>query len=289
MSVNGGVHFVETRNAYAPGETVEALSGISAGTAGLPLFPTAGVASQAYGNKNHWRYYTLGLSLNPYSKVSFDVGWTLLGQRIEANTCMPISGTTGTTIFLGTGITAPSGCNSVVPPASTARNLVLDYQENTHSGYVNISYEPVKRVTLNVGYEITGDNGHTNWLRADNGTQVLVVGDVFGNAPFLAGNNPGGLIPCPANAPQVGTVSGAPTCAFAGPFPAQPIGPQAINWHKAHLGVAFDVAKGVQFKGLWSYYDYNAKDENPGLATLNVVAPRDFHANVGTLSLKYTF
>jgi hypothetical protein len=55
------------------------------------------------------------------------------------------------------------------------------------------------------------------------------------------------------------------------------------------LGVAFDVAKGVQFKGLWNYYDYNAKDENPGLATLNVVAPRDFHANVGTLSLKYTF
>jgi hypothetical protein len=288
MSINGGLHFVETRNDFGPGEVVEALSGISSGTAGLPLFPTTGVVLPVYGHKDHWRYYTLGLSLNSKSKVTFDLGWTLLNQHIVANTCMPISGTTGTAggIFTGTGITAPSGCNSVVPPASTARNLVLDYLEKTNSGYANLSFRPVKRVTLSVGYEVTGDNGQNNWLRADNGAQVLVVGDVFGNAPLLAGSNPRGLA-CPANAPQVGTVSGAPTCAFAGPFPDQPIGSQAINWHKAHLGIAFDLTKAVQFKGLWSYYDYNAKDEDP--AQLTVTAPRDFHANVGTISLKYSF
>jgi hypothetical protein len=78
-------------------------------------------------------------------------------------------------------------------------------------------------------------------------------------------------------------------CAYPGPFADQPLGPQAINWHKAHLGIAFDVAKGVQFKGLWNYYDYNSKDEVPSLSLLRVTAPRDFHANVGTVSLKYTF
>jgi hypothetical protein len=78
-------------------------------------------------------------------------------------------------------------------------------------------------------------------------------------------------------------------CACPGPFADQPLGPQAINWHKAHFGIAFDVAKGVQFKGLWNYYDYNSKDEVPSLSLLRVTAPRDFHANVGTVSLKYTF
>lgn len=67
------------------------------------------------------------------------------------------------------------------------------------------------------------------------------------------------------------------------------MGPQAINWHKANLGIAIDVAKGVQFRGQWSYYDYNSKDEIPSLALLRVTAPRDFHANVGTISLKYSF
>ncbi|MGZ4837512.1 MAG: hypothetical protein ACXVZR_03110 [Terriglobales bacterium] len=293
ISLNGGVHFVETRNGYGTGETIDQnVSGNTCTTATNPnclLFPTTGVTIPPYGNKNHWRYYTLGVSVNPTSKTTFDIGWTLLDQDIKANTCMPISNTTivpATTpvgIFSGT-VTAPSGCQS----NSIARNVLLDYQETTNTAYANISFEPVKRVTLNLGYEITGDNGHTNWLRADSGSQLLVVGDAFGNAPFLPGSNPAGL-PCPANAPQVGTSGGAPTCAFVGPFPDQPIGPQAINWHKAHVGLAFEVAKGVQFKGLWSYYDYNSKDHSDALILLRVTQPRDFHANVGTLSLKYSF
>jgi hypothetical protein len=293
VSLNGGLHFVESRNGYGTGETIDTgVSGNTCVTATNPnclLFPSTGVVTPPYGNKNHWRYYTLGLSLTPKSKFTFDIGWTLLDQDINANTCMPISNTTivpATTpvgIFSGT-VTAPAGCLS----NATARNLFLDYQETTNSGYTNISYQPVKRVTLNVGYEITEDNGHTRWMRADNGTELMVVGDAFGNAPFLPGSNPAGL-PCPANAPQVGTSGGAPTCAFVGPFPDQPLGPQAINWHKAHAGFSFQVVKGVEFKGLWSYYDYNSKDHSPALAQLQVTQPRDFHANVGTISLKYTF
>ena len=159
------------------------------------------------------------------------------------------------------------------------RALLLAYQENTHTGYTNLSYHPVRRVTLIAGYELTTDNGSTNWLRADNLLPLQVVGDVYGNSPPLAGNP---ISPCPGAAVATG-------CVFAGPFPAQPLGPQAFNWHKINAGISYEVVKGITFKGLWSYYDYNAKDENPGLALLTVVAPREFHANVGTVSLKYTF
>jgi opacity protein-like surface antigen len=136
-----------------------------------------------------------------------------------------------------------------------------------------------KRVTLNLGYEITTDNGRTNWLRSDDGSSLMVVGDIYGNSPPLAGNP---ITPCPGASTTTG-------CIFPGPFPDQPLGPQAINWHKMLAGVAIDVTRGVQFKGTWNYYDYNSKDEVPSLSLLQVTAPRDFHANVGTLSLKYSF
>jgi len=275
-SVNGGVHFVETRNDFASNQVVDgAVSGIIPGSAGSPLIP-AGFVSSAYGHKDHWRYYTLGTSLNPSAKLTFDMGWTLLDQNINSATCMPISATAG--VFSGVPpapTSPPATCNN----GTVARALRLDYQETTNSGYANLIYQPVKRVNLSLGYEITGDNGRTNWVRLDNGLPLQVVGDIYGNSPPLAGNP---ITPCPGAAVATG-------CVFNGPFPDQPLGPQAINWHKGHAGVTLDFAKGLQFKGMWSYYDYNSKDEIPSLVLLRVTAPRDFHANVETISLKYSF
>ncbi|MBZ5646383.1 MAG: hypothetical protein LAN37_04070 [Acidobacteriia bacterium] len=259
VSINGGLHFVESRNAFAQSDTV-------AGT-NNPLFPTGVVP--VYGHKDHWRYYTLGTTMNPNSKLTFDFGWTYLDQDIKAATCMPVPANAFP------GLTPPSVCAN----GNTARALVLAYQETTNSAYTNISYQPVKRLTLSAGYEFTGDNGKTDWLRIDTGMPLLVVGDIYGNSPPLAGNP---ITPCPGAAVAAG-------CVFPGPFPDQPLGPQAINWHKAHLGVAIDVAKGVQFKGLWDYYDYNSKDHPDSLVLLRVTTLRDFHANVGTVSLKYSF
>ena len=277
MSVNGGMHFVESHNSFAPSETVENTT--------TSLFPAAGVLGPFYGHKDHWRYYTLGLSLNPNSKFTFDLGWTLLDQHIESTTCMPLAATSfapaGST---PAGLTAPTAANACAT-GTQSWALLLDYLERTNSGYANISYRPVKHVTLTLGYDVTGDNGRTNWLRPDTGASLQVMGDVFGNVPPIAGNS----VACTAGT-QVKSAAGVNVgCAYPGPFADQPLGPQAINWHKAHLGIAFDVAKGVQFKGLWNYYDYNSKDEVPALALLRVTTPRDFHANVGTISLKYTF
>ncbi len=271
-SLNAGVHFVETRNPFAGSETIDNISG--AGNLGTALFPAAFVPFE-YGHKDHWRSYTLGVTLNPNSKLTFDLGWTLLDQNIRSASCMPLS--TATVFFgvLPAETSPPAACNN----ATTARALLLAYQEYTNTGYMNLSYHPVKRVTLSLGYEVTGDSGSTNWLRADNGLPLQVVGDIYGNSPPLAGNP---ITPCPGASVATG-------CVFAGPFPDQPLGPQALNWHKFNTGIAYEVVKGITFKGLWSYYDYNAKDQNPGLADLTVVAPRDFHANVGTVSLKYVF
>ena len=278
VSINGGVHFVETRNDFATSATLENTS--------TPVFPTSGVLGPFYGHKDHWRYYTLGTSLNPNSKFTFDFGWTLLDQDINSAACMPLASTSfapaGST---PAGLTAPTAAYACAAGTQDWA-LLLRYQETTNSGYTNITYQPVKRVTLSLGYDVTGDNGRTNWLRPDTGAPLQVVGDVFGNVPALAGN----AVTCPSGITQVKSAAGANIgCAFAGPFADQPLGPQAINWHKAHVGIDFDVVKGVQFRGLWSYYDYNSKDEVPSLVLLNVTAPRDFHANVATISLKYSF
>jgi hypothetical protein len=276
-SVNGGLHFVETRNDFAPADT-------TANTT-TPVFTPGGVLGPFYGHTDHWRYYTLGMSVSPNPKFTFDFGWTMLDQDIKSLTCMPLASTSfapaGST---PAGLTVPSTAFDCAT-GTQSWALLLNYQETTHSGYTNITYRPVKHVTLTLGYDITGDNGRTNWLRPDTGASLQVMGDVFGNVPPIAGNS----VTCTAGT-QVKSSAGVNVgCAYPGPFADQPLGPQAINWHKAHFGIAFDVAKGVQFKGLWNYYDYNSKDEVPALALLRVTTPRDFHANVGTISLKYTF
>ncbi len=89
-SVNGGVHFIETRNDFA--ESVNA----SFNPANPNLFPTTGANTvpPAYGHKDHWRYYTLGASLHPDRWVGFDFGWTYLDQQINSATCVPSTGLT---------------------------------------------------------------------------------------------------------------------------------------------------------------------------------------------------
>ncbi len=278
-SVHAGAHFVESRNDFGAGELIEGTT--------TPLFP-ATFFPTPYGNKNHWRYYTLGTTLTPYDKLTIDFGWTLQDQSIVSATCMPLP-----TIAFGVanplGTPTPLNCNNtptgtITWSTSYPRALNLNYEETTNSGYVNISYRPVKRVTLELGYDLTADNGRTTWLRGDSGQPLLVVGDSYGNVPYITPN----LLGCPAGISTI-AVTGGNACLWPGPFPDQPLGPQAMNWHKAYLGVGVEVVKGVEFKGLWSYYDYNSKDEVPSLSLLRVTLPRDFHANVGTLSLKYSF
>jgi len=266
-SVSGSIHLVETRNDLS--ESVNA-SNPSALTPPNPnLFPTTEGVPAAYGHKDHWRYYSLGTSLNPNKMIGFDFGWTYLDQLINSATCVP---STGLTVQL-----VPALCNGF---NTGGLPLIQDYQERTNTGFVNLVVRPVHRVALNVGYELTSTAGHNRWLLPGgvDGTGILMMtSDIYGNSPPLVGNP---ISPCPAAATAV---TGG--CGFPGPFPDAPLS-QALNWHKPSLGISVGVAKNVTFKGNYAYFDYDEK-EAQGLPL--VTLPRNFHANTGTVSLKYAF
>jgi hypothetical protein len=264
-TLNGGVHFIETRNDFA--ERANA----SVNPLNPNLFPTTGASTVpgAYGHKDHWRYYTFGTNLAPNRRFAFDFGWTYLDQLINSATCVP---STGLTVQV-----TPAFCNGF---QAGGLPLIQDYQERTNSGYITLTVRPVHRVALSAGYEITSTAGHNHWLLpggSDGSGVLLMTSDVFGNSPPLVGNP---ISPCPAASTAV---TGG--CAFVGPFPDAPLS-QALNWHKPTAGLAIDIAKNVTFKGNYAYFGYNEK-ETQGLPL--VTLPRNFHANTGTVSLRYAF
>lgn len=68
--------------------------------------------------------------------------------------------------------------------------------------------------------------------------------------------------------------------------PNQVTGPLRFNYHTPSASLFVDITKHVVFRGAWNYYDYNEKGDTPPDPTGFL---RDFHANVGTLALRYTF
>ena len=297
-TLNGAVHIVESRNDFAT-----AVGGTNPAT-GLPapianLFPTVQIPgyAPAYGHKDHYRYYTWGVTLTPNSRFSSTFGLTYQDQLILSASCVPmptatVAGVTtlainpvtatGTASPLVTSGADPSGlCPTAEfnfattavafnePNISGGIPLTLHYHESTTSFFLNMSYKPNKRLTLLAGYDFTSDNGTNLWLRADPGHV---------NQPLLYAVDPLYNIVAPGAANAVGVA--------LGPNPLVPSGTQDFFWHKPHAGLAVLVAKGVVLNGLWSYYDYAEKYGGFDPAFLQ---PRDFHANVGTLSLKYSF
>jgi len=69
--------------------------------------------------------------------------------------------------------------------------------------------------------------------------------------------------------------------------PIQPPGSLRFNYHTPSASILVDITKHVLFRGAWNYYDYNEKGDF--LLTDPTGSLRDFHANVGTLALRYTF
>ncbi len=63
--------------------------------------------------------------------------------------------------------------------------------------------------------------------------------------------------------------------------PFAPLGPAAISYHLPDAALAIEVAKHVTFKGGWNLYDYDEKSP-PG-----PILPRNFHANLISVSLRY--
>jgi hypothetical protein len=271
-SVNGGLHFIESLNNWAQ----------SFGGPGVNLFPTS--VAPAYGTKSYSRYYSLGAMLNPNRRLTVDFGWTYLNQNFNTAACMVLSG--ATVVAGGAPPVCPVTTNQPTVPAtlnitSSQFNVPVTqaYHENTNTGHVNVLIRPVRRVTVILGYEITSTTGFDNWLRADNGLPLQVLGDIFGNVPGIPGN-PGTIV--------TGATTSTGTIPFLGPFANQPLGAQVFNWHRPAAAVAVELVKNLTLKGAFAYYDYTEKEGNLPLSQL-VALPRNFHANLGTVSLKYSF
>jgi hypothetical protein len=284
-TLNAGIHFVESRNDFATSVT-----GVNATPppAVLPpanLFPASYIP--AYGHIDHYRYYTAGAVLTPNSHLSFDFGWTYQDQYILSASCLPMVGGLVPVNAAGAAlpVAAPGVCPTVQftlagtpvaagePGITGGLPLNLHYQEGTNSIFFNVSYKPVRHVTLLAGYDVTSDNGSNIWIRGDNGQPLFFRTDQCGNIVAPAG-------PASPLCPIAG-----PLLVGVGPDPLVPSGTQAFNWHKPHAGLEVVVARGVSLKGLWSYYDYGEKSAFDPAHLLS----RDFHANVGTVSLKYSF
>jgi hypothetical protein len=271
-SVSGDMHFIESRNQWAE----------NFGGPGVNLFPVTD--APAYGTKSHDRYYALGASLQPNQRIGFDAGWTYMDQGFSIPACMVLTG--ASVIAGGAPTVCPVTTNQPTVPATLnitasqfAVPLTQAYRESTNTGYLILTVRPVHRVTLRLGYDTTNTSGSDNWLRADTGLPLQVLGDGFGNVPGIPGN-PGTVV--------TGTTTSAGTVTFPGPFPNQPLGSQDMVWHKFSSGFEVAVAKGITFKGNYAYYNYNEKEGNVPADQLAAL-PRNFHTNAGTISVKYVF
>lgn len=225
------------------------------------IFPTGLTVPK---HKDHSRSYNLNFNINPKDWIGVDFGWNLLDVISTTGTCMPL--TAGVPLEGGTLTACPGGNLPVV----------LRYSNFTNSGFTNVMVKPVKRVTLMVGYDITSDSGANDWLRADT------------LAPFRVGVTAAGDVLRPGFGTVVGFVNG--------PNVFQPLGPLAINYHKPSGSVMVDLYRGLAFKAAFEHYGYNEKSQPLGGAAFNSptgswfgVVPRDFHANVTTLSMRYAF
>ncbi len=272
-SINASANVRESRNGQVPMNPPDDTTGVQ-----IPAFPS-GIALPRH--LDHNRSYSFGVSLTPASRISVDLGYTYNDVYMSSGSCLMVSGSAASPLIPEGGNIAR--CTNVTIPflntntAGQAMPAVLDYAQTTNTGYFNLMFKPISRVTLFAGYEITADTGHNKWLRADTLAPLMFPVDQVGNVIITSTNG----VPTPAPG------SGQVLAGYApGPNPWQPSGTIDMDWIKPSAGVEIVLAKGWAFKGLYNFYDYK---EHADATRFTVLAPRNFHANIGTVSLKYAF
>ncbi len=231
--------------------------------------PAGFITAPEQTHRDHSYGYNGNVNYTLNDRLAFDLGYTF--QDIYSNTgsCLPVS--TRPSVIPAEG-GALSYCYdptaSTLTPATGDYAVVVRYKERINTGYFNLMYKPVKRVALSIGYDISSNSGSDGFLRADTLAPLLLQ--------------------------QSRVQAGGSTTAFVPYNPFVPQGPLAINFHKPSAGASVEVAKGVFLKGDYAYYGYNEKSVPTGATglvggTWIGVTPRDFHATVGTVGVKYQF
>ncbi len=214
--------------------------------------------------KAHTRSYGLDLDLHATKKVDVNLGWNYDDISELAPQCIPLTPGSANYGFGTTNGVANTCRYTTGAVRSNVYPMWSDYQEKTNTGYIIMTIRPVRRVRLNLGYDITDNGGRQTWLRADDGSVFQMPVDASGNAVVATTQTAVGSVP--------------------GFYPWLPQGSLNYAWYRPVVAVSVDMVKGLTFKGGFNNYDYNEKGAQP----LPVMG-RDFHGNVFTLSLKHSF
>jgi hypothetical protein len=178
----------------------------------------------------------------------------------------------------------------------------INYRGHNYNYSFNTSLNPRERLGLDLAYNYT-DYRQTALICFNDTPPAGVILPVVANAGDCSANDPnnpllttgyyennthfgmGALMIKPI--PRVTTRVGYSVTSVGGKIPQfnilQPLGALAYNYHQPLASVDVDLIRNLTWHAGWNYYQYGEKD------FVGPAAPRYFHANDATLSLKYAF
>lgn len=264
LNVGGAINLLSNRN-----------DAVAQNPDGSNAFP-AGYSNPTH--KDHSNGYSLNFTVEPNKYLMVDTGFTWNSVASTSGSCLMVSSGGGNLQSLtpqgGPIQRCPNVSDPFVPGVlGAAIPSILNYDQKVYTIYTNLLIRPVKRVTVTLGLDSTADSGKNDWLRADTNAVLRFPVDAVGNVVY-GGNAQAGAIVGYANAPN----------------PWQPLGTLYMKWLRPNANVEIELHKNLSFKGGFDYWDYREKGpDGPEAGLLYSVAPRNFTAKAGTLSLRYSF
>jgi hypothetical protein len=225
---------------------------------GTPDYP-AGVHNPKH--DDYARSYGLSYSAQPARWINVDLGWTYEDVYSHSASCVPLS---SGVVPQGGGYTS---CVINFNGALQSNELptVMKYRQLTNTGYFKVRWKPTHALTVIGGYDLSSGQGYQLWERADNGQVVAMpVDSTMLNVITSNSVTPYSYVP--------------------GLNPRVPMGTLNTIWQRPMAGIEYSITRQVMFRGIYNNYQY--RDKSPA-GTLTDA--RDFHANAGTLSVKYSF
>ena len=207
------------------------------------------------------RSYGVSYNAQPARWFNVDMGWTYEDVYSHSASCVPLS---SGVVPEGGGYTS---CVINFRGSLQANELpaVLKYRQITNTGYFKVRWKPTRALTLISGYDVSSGQGYQSWKRADDGQVVAMpVDSTMLNVITSSSVTPYSYVP--------------------GMNPRVPMGTLNTIWQRPMAGIEYSITRQVMFRGIYNNYQYH--DKSPAGTLLET---RDFHANSGTLSVKYSF
>jgi hypothetical protein len=175
-------------------------------------------------NLMHNNSYGVAAEFVPNQKISVDLGYDYNDISTSLLVCFTASGSLA-------GLPACPNVSGLVQQNSP-------YSSKVNTGFLDFSWNPIRRLTLHGGASLTGVSGSQLNLTPQN------------------------------------------------PIPTNVDGSLNSSWYGPYGGFDLRFANHWTGKALWNYYSYH---EDATAAYQDIYAPRNFHANNVTLSVRYAF